>query len=98
MRNTALKRIIELQHEIVAEAGIVRQVLGKQSEQVMAAAYLSPGHDYSYETVHFAEIDGAAHGPPVEEQTSVEVEDVAADLRAKPLLAAARATREVVSR
>ena len=46
----------------VAEAGIVRQVLGKRSEQVMAAAYLSPGHNYSYETVHFAEIDGQIVG------------------------------------
>ena len=41
----------------VAEAGIVRQILGKRSEQIMATAYLSPGHDYSYETVHFAQID-----------------------------------------
>ncbi len=46
----------------VAEAGIVRRVLGKQSEQVMTAAYLSPGHDHSYETVHFAEIDGQIVG------------------------------------
>ena len=46
----------------VAAAGIVRQVLGKRSEQFMAATYLSPGHDYSYETVHFAEIDGRIVG------------------------------------
>ena len=46
----------------VAEGGVVRQLLGKRSEQIMAAAYLSPGHDHSYETVHFAEIDGQIVG------------------------------------
>lgn len=46
----------------VAAAGIIRQMLGRRSEQVMAAAYLSPGHDCSYETVHFAEIDGQIVG------------------------------------
>ncbi len=46
----------------VAAAGIVRQMLGKRSRQVLAAAYLKPGHDFSYETVHFAEIDGEIVG------------------------------------
>lgn len=46
----------------VAQAGIVRQILGRRSEQVMADAYLRPGHDYSYETVRFAEIDGQIVG------------------------------------
>ena len=46
----------------VAAAGIVRQMLGKRSEQGHGGRLPRPWYDYSYETVHFAEIDGQIVG------------------------------------
>ncbi len=46
----------------VAADGAFRALLGKDYDQVIGEAYLSPGHDLSYETVVFADQSGRVAG------------------------------------
>lgn len=46
----------------VAADGAFRALLGRQHDRVIAEAYLSPGHDLSYETAVFAERSGHIAG------------------------------------
>ncbi len=46
----------------VAAGGAFRGLLGRSYDQVIGQAYLSPGHDLSYETAAFAEHSGEIAG------------------------------------
>ena len=46
----------------MASDGSFDMLLGRRAEQIIAKAYLDPGHDFSYEYVVFAEIAGATVG------------------------------------
>mgnify|MGYP001814696991 CR=1 FL=1 len=46
----------------VSADGAFRALLGRQYDRVIAEAYLSPGHDLSYETAVFAERSGRIAG------------------------------------
>lgn len=46
----------------VAADGAFRGLLGKNYDRVIAEAYLSPGHDMSYETAVFAQLSGRIAG------------------------------------
>jgi hypothetical protein len=45
-----------------ASHGLVRSLFGPHFERIIAEAFLSPGHDLSYETAVFAETEGRIVG------------------------------------
>lgn len=46
----------------LAAEGAFRHLLGRRVNQILAEAFISPGHDMSYERALFAEIDGQIVG------------------------------------
>ncbi len=46
----------------MASDGSLNMVLGRRAEQIIADSYLAPGHDFSFEYVVFAEIEGETVG------------------------------------
>ncbi len=46
----------------IAAEGFFRLMLGRESERIIARAYLEPGHEHSYENVIFAEQEGQLLG------------------------------------
>ena len=54
--------LVFARHLDTAADGVFRTMIGARFEEVIAAAYLSPGHDLSYERVTFAEHEGRIVG------------------------------------
>ena len=61
-RPTAQEGALFARYLDTAASGIFRALLGRRFEQIVAEAYLSEGHDLSYETAVFAHLDGAIVG------------------------------------
>ena len=46
----------------IASEGLLRWMMGRRHAEIVAQAFQEPGHDFSYEYVWFAEIDGEVAG------------------------------------
>ncbi len=61
-RPTEAEGLVVARHLDEAAHGIFRLLLGRRAPEILARAYVEPGHDLSYEFVTVAEIDGRIAG------------------------------------